>query len=439
MPSKFTIQADWVPGEFERDDIAATMAELCIKLDDRTATDIEDTWSRSVRPTVRLSALPLAMWFASSWWRLRWEPRPSNMAEIRTAWRMAHEMPAAGHGFIWPVVSFESDGNSIDVRCVPTQYSDSEPIRYLSGLHTSVGVEEFEQVIDEFIQLVIERLRLSERESFELADLWAEVRSERADREVYEYRKIEALLGFDPDEAPADLIDRLLSMSSRAGHRAITEIAAMGGRDKVADDLQQLIDISETRGLQASMSNEIEQIRPACTLDSTGQAPPWELGRTAASQLRSLGGLGDAPLSDGDLAQLFSIDATLLSYDDTPDRPPIGLAVRNGSSAVVNLHFRKRHRRGRRFEAARFIAEKIFAPAEESWLPVSDSKTYRQKVQRSFAAEFLAPISGLKCFLNGDFSPDATDEAAGRFGLSSLAIRSHLANHGLIWPHEVSV
>ena len=436
MPSKFAILADWVSGEFERGDIAATMAEIGIKLGDGTATDIEDTWSRSVRPTARLSALPLALWFASSWWRLRWEPRPSK---IGTAWRMAHEMPAAGHGFIWPVVSFESDGNSIDIRCVPTQYSDSEPIRYLSDLHANVGVEEFERVIDEFIQLVIERLRLSERGSFELANLWEEVRSERADREVCEYRKIEALLGFDPEEAPSDLIDRLLSISSRAGQQAITEIAAMGSRDKVAGDLQRLIHISETSGLQARMSDDIERIRPAYSLDSAGQAPPWKLGRTVASQLRTLGGFGDDPLSDDDLARLFSIDATFLSYDDTPDRPPIGLAVRNGSSAAVNLHFRKRHRSGRRFEAARFIAEEIFAPAEESWLPVSDSKTYRQKVQRSFAAEFLAPISGLQYFLNDDFSPDATDEAAVHFGLSSLAIRSHLANHGFIRPHEVSI
>ena len=436
MPSKFAILADWVPGEFERNDIAATMAEICIQLGDGTATDIEDTWSRSVRPTVRLSALPLALWVASSWWRLRWEPRPSR---IGTAWRMAHEMPAAGHGFIWPVVSFESDGNTVDIRCVPTQYSDSEPIRYLSNFHTTIGVKEFEQVIDEFVQLVIERLRLSEQGSFELADLWAEVRSERADRDIYEYRKIEALLGFDPDEAPSDLVDRLLSISSRAGQQAITEIAAMGGRDKVADDLERLIDISETRGLQASMANEIEKIRLTDALDSAGQTPPWELGRTAASRLRALGGFGNDPLSDDDLAQLFTIDATRLSYDDTPDRPPIGLAVRNGSSAAVNLHFRKRHRSGRRFEATRFIAEEIFTPAEETWLPVSDSKTYRQKVQRSFAAEFLAPISGLQLFLNGDFSPDATDEAAEHFGLSSLAIRSHLANHDLIWPHEVSV
>jgi hypothetical protein len=32
-------------------------------------------------------------------------------------------------------------------------------------------------------------------------------------------------------------------------------------------------------------------------------------------------------------------------------------------------------------------------------------------------------------FLDGDFSPEAIDDAGDHFGVSELAVKSHLANH----------
>jgi Zn-dependent peptidase ImmA (M78 family) len=85
-----------------------------------------------------------------------------------------------------------------------------------------------------------------------------------------------------------------------------------------------------------------------------------------------------------------------------------------------------------RFEAARFLSEEISAPQRESWLPATDTSTARQKAQRAFAAEFLCPIGALRQFLSEDFSPEAIEEAGERFGVSELAVKSVLANHGEI-------
>ena len=86
----------------------------------------------------------------------------------------------------------------------------------------------------------------------------------------------------------------------------------------------------------------------------------------------------------------------------------------------------------RRFEAARLLSDFMFASMKDRWLPATDAKTVRQKLQRAFSAEFLCPISSLKHLLQGDYSSDSLDEAGYYFGVSPLAIRSHLANHGLI-------
>jgi Zn-dependent peptidase ImmA (M78 family) len=96
------------------------------------------------------------------------------------------------------------------------------------------------------------------------------------------------------------------------------------------------------------------------------------------------------------------------------------------------LFFRRRNRPGRRFEAARFIAEQLQAPTTDRWLAATDARTARQKTQRAFAAELLCPIDVLRSELAGDYGDEALEEAAERFGISVRAVQSQLANHDLI-------
>ena len=72
------------------------------------------------------------------------------------------------------------------------------------------------------------------------------------------------------------------------------------------------------------------------------------------------------------------------------------------------------------------------ANTNDRWLPATDAKTARQKLQRAFAIEFLCPIQSLTEFLGDDFSSDATEEAAEHFGVSHTAVETHLVNNGLL-------
>lgn len=85
-----------------------------------------------------------------------------------------------------------------------------------------------------------------------------------------------------------------------------------------------------------------------------------------------------------------------------------------------------------RFEAARLIVGHHLASRRERWLSATDAKTARQKVQRAFAAESLCPFDAPGEFPEEDSSPEAIEEAGARFGVSKLAVKSHLANHGKI-------
>lgn len=168
-------------------------------------------------------------------------------------------------------------------------------------------------------------------------------------------------------------------------------------------------------------------------LDRDRNLAPWQTAQRLARDLRANLGLGTDGIGNDTLAELIGVHAYDLIGQTTPPTPgPIGLAVRNGSGNELKFLFRRRNEVGRRFEAARFVADFLGADQTDRWLPLTDAATARQKLQRAFAAEFLCPIDSLKSFLGAEFLPEAFEEAAEHFGISERAVTSHLANHHLI-------
>src|SRR6266567_8707200 len=103
MTSAMTIELGWLPPFHGTAEVRRTSATIEIRFGSDNATRFEDAWSESVQHGARVSAYPLALWLASSWWRIRWEPPPDIAPRARSlSWRMAHETAAAGQGFLWP-------------------------------------------------------------------------------------------------------------------------------------------------------------------------------------------------------------------------------------------------------------------------------------------------------------------------------------------------
>ena len=128
------IELEWLPPFQGAEEVGRTSAAVQMRFGAEIATRFEDEFSQSVQHAARVSAFPFAVWLAQSWWRLRWEPLPSRIRlvpdQIADAnWRMSHEIPAAGYGFIWPRVVFASDGEAILVRCRPSPPLTGEPVR----------------------------------------------------------------------------------------------------------------------------------------------------------------------------------------------------------------------------------------------------------------------------------------------------------------------
>jgi hypothetical protein len=433
--SAFSISAEWISPGHRPEEIGQTSALLTIKCGDHFATRNEDEWSRSVHSFACLSCYPLALWFAACWWRLRWEPTPNAVPSVE--WRMAHELPAAGYGFLWPTLAFDSDGESIVVACRPTDLISQEPVRYLERFTMSVDRRIFEKAIGDFVNLVVARLSAVGIHKSELHAVWREVIQERGDPEMSFNRRVEAGLGFDPGEAPQGMLENFRMLSQEAGEAASFEIALALPRNSSEGQLRELQELARSTGI----AGEIQAPAPLLALarDAAYQDyAPWERGWLLARRARSVWGLHLEPMSDAAFSEILGADITKAANAAIDGRIPIGVAVRSRpGSDHLKFHFRRSNYTGRRFEAARLLADHLLAPSKDRWLPETDVKTARQKIQRAFAAEFLCPIEGLRGFLDNDFSGYAIENAGFHFGVSPLAVRSHLANNGVISPDSV--
>ena len=69
MSSAMAIGLEWLPPFEGMEEVRRTSATIQIRFGSENATRFEDAWSQSVQHGARVSAYPLALWLASSWWR----------------------------------------------------------------------------------------------------------------------------------------------------------------------------------------------------------------------------------------------------------------------------------------------------------------------------------------------------------------------------------
>lgn len=426
--NRFLIKSKWISSLHEPEEVRETSTMIGITLGEGSATRNQDIWSNTVLEEVRLSAYPLALWFASSWWRLRWGPLPLG-SEPTTSWRMAHEMAAAGYGYVWPQIVFASDGDTIQIASIQSKPESKEPVHYLANRLVSIDAKTFEREIDTFINSTSACLTARLGRETDLHTLWGEVKEERRDSNLANERSLEAMLGFDPDECPGDILDLFKRLMPEAGISAVSEIAPACATEDPERSIRDILQIAETGDIVGNVNKALKS--GGYKVDSSMLA--WECGWHLARRARSELGLNSSPISDDILCDLVGLPKEkVMTLDAQPSRRPIGLAVRNGTASNFKHIFRKRHPTGRRFELARFICEYLATGASDRWLPSTDAKTARQKIQRSFAAEFLCPIDAIKSFVGGDYSDDAIEDAASYFSVAPLAIQTQLVNNKLL-------
>lgn len=407
----------------------ATAAWVDMYVDNISLTRNQDIWAETVRDNVFVSAYPLAMWFASSWWRLHHEPLPTQQPGHN--WRMVHELGAANHGFVWPRVIFIPDGEAIHVWAGTSMMTD-QSVQYLQALEVPrmITLTGFQQSVERFIQSVLARLDAKGLAGSNLTHLWALVQEDLVHPEAVRRRKLEAELGFDPEECPEQALNAALQWESQVGDAALSELAPAIAASGATPELALIGQLASAGGIVGT-----PEISPD-SINHLDHGAPWERAIHDARALRHKMGNVSGPVLDRRLHDLLGLSSEAAANWSAPvGRSPVAVAIPMNDHQLKFVP-RRHSPAGKRFELARFLGEYLRPSTHEArWLVSTDLSTFRQKYQRAFAAEFLCPIDSLTSFLGGDFSSYAIEEAAAEFDVSEQTITNLLLNNGYIHHH----
>jgi hypothetical protein len=429
MRGKLTITAEWERLDEGLPEERACFAAIGIYRGDVCLTEGHDGYVKRFRTAPLLSAYHLAEWLAWNWWRLRWEPNRPGTVD----WSLAHRLATIGAGYVWPNVTIFSDGERTALIAKPTTERATTPFRYISDGVAVVPSRHFEGTLDEFIEQVRGQLREERVTDTNLDRIWNEVRDERQDPEATLRRKIEALLGQEPGAGDEATIERLIEDGKTLGGSAMNEVAAdhhPGGELLTADVL---CEIAADAGFDTS-PRDVVRLKPGSGLPRAAEVPAWRLGATAAQMLRDQEHLGSDLIDNITLAKLAGVEARALQ-ERTIGRQ-ISFALDKGPTRG-RVVFRSKWEQGRRFALARLLGDRIVNSSGGQLFPATRAPTYRQKMQRSFAAELLAPFGAVDEMLAGDYSLENQQDAADHFNVSDRTICTMLVNHGRLEREEL--
>jgi hypothetical protein len=437
MKRPFEISVEqWLEGEDAAHSVEQTLAEISIRIGTQWATQVEDRRAKTVRTTIRASAGLLATWILSNWWRLRWEPYKGLGDRQPLDWELSHSLPSIGQGFAWPPLIFASDGADIHIQCDGLSRSDPEmlsPIRYLNSFADSVNAASFEGGVRAFVESVIERLDATRQRDTVLHQLWSETLIEQRNPEQLSIRKLEALLGLDPEQNEALVQSLMKRWRPRVGAAALEEIAAAGK----TDDVQGVLDAAaqeETSIKTFARLPDPSGLRRRVSNHANVAIRPWEFGKKAAYLLREDWGVDTRPISTTVIAERLQIAPTALNEDHP--KAPFSFAVKHEDESRMGFILARRHEYSRRFDVARLVGDRLFQDTGDKWVPATQSFTARQKFQRAFAAEFLCPSDELERRFKQTIQLDDIDDVVGEiseeFNVSPKLVINHLVNIGLV-------
>jgi hypothetical protein len=428
------ILLDWKPSDREPPEEAATGAYIHVLAHNAGLTHYARQNDDQVGAAPYLSAYPLASWLAWNWWRLRWEPRYSGALK-NSGWLAAHNMRRAGGGYVWPDITFASDGQTMLVMAKSTPAHPARPIRYVTDFLGVVPVGEFETAADHFIQATLSQLSSKDLRRTDLQIFYDELRDERADQDLAKYRRFEAMLGHDPDEGDETKISELIVESEDFGEESIQELAAIGSCEGTVPSVTNLQEVARDQGFSSNVSASVAGLNEN-DLPSYGHGPAWERGVKAARALRQRERLGDGPLDDERLSDMAGLPSGAVKAGDRGYRFTYAIRANGADNRFVH---RSRWATGRRFDVARLIGDRVAVQSNAGLRTATLVSTYRQQLQKAFAAEFLAPIDSVDTFLDGDYDEDRQQEAANQFGVSPMMINSLLKNNNRIERFDYEV
>jgi len=427
---------DWLDGEGVRGpELAATWAALCIRFGESVITRVLDARAKTVREFLHLPLYPLAEWFAANWWFLSHEfenPDKKTAADFRHR----HNLATGREGYAFPNLEVISCG-AFTRLAWKREILPWNNVTFLEQGENWVDSSEFRASCAGLIDAVIRRLdALGIQETF-LQQEWLAIQA--ADQEEAEFCRTAAGLGWDPYAINEGWQRFILLLADKLGDVLSEAVPAMGPPNDFEDWRDIASTIAEARKCNRLPLQRLRFFGRDVMQDTETRPYPWDAGYETARRLRRFLDVGSEPLRDmTELAQSLGEDAESMDRVSKNNValgwPPLVDAVIAQDDAGPAFAFRRLGEDARRFHFCRALAEVLMSPGSDTLLTKAHSE--RQKRNRAFAAEFLAPSQGLiQRVRRHVVDSDDINEMAAEFGVSSRLIAHQLLNHRIadIW------
>lgn len=405
--------AEWLEtGVNKAAEEAATVARLRIIISNQSATDMRLNEQSTIVHHVVVPAYPLAEAIAYRWWTLaHGRGRTFRLRTMRA-------------GFALPDISITAIGDgSMDVRCEPFVY-DNPPVEFVTKASEWIPVSTFEGDLKRFIDGVLERLRNQSVGETPLSARWLAVTASMNDSEERAFCQAAGSLGVDPYTSGNEVAEFIEAASSMFEYDDLEEFLAAGVRPEIGMKAINWLKNAERQLNGWSVLPAIDDCRRKLAFRRT-PSPPWRTGYSSARIVRQYLGLSESePVPElSKLATVLGNPQFRATSESTvglrgisriqPGRPP---------EAIVGD---RPDPRNLLFTVARTFGDALhFGGAGRS--PVTDRRgTYRQRLGRAFAAEFLAP----KAEVMGMHSEGKQiEDIATNFGVSDMVIDHQIEN-----------
>lgn len=427
MTDEVSFDTEWQDGDgIAGAELAATFASLRIRVHDDVVTRLLDERAKTVRDFAYVPLYPLAEWLVANWWFLAYEfDNPDKDADPDFARRHALRTNTDGYAFPDLVVVPSGGRTHVSWGGEPSPWTK---IDFLARGQASVSGNAFREACADFIDGVGRRLLAFGIHDTFLQDEWAAIRG--ADEDEVSFCQTAAGLGWDPYELDDQERQQVSEVADKLG-------PLRGEAVPVLDTSNPLKECSTIiSSLEAARATSLELGHLGALIRRTGasQGPPWDRGYDLARQARDHLGLDGGPIPTMEsLAGALDVDHGALQRATRPLPTLEGLrlvdGVVSGEDANVSFGLRARGEHGRRFLFCRALAEAMTSDGDAL---ITQGRTERQRSNRAFAAEFLAPSSGLRERVShpvvGD---DEVGELAEEFGVSTMVIKHQLENQGI--------
>ena len=379
----------------------ATFGLLSVTANDNLLTEGVETDTHIVRNGPYVSGCPLAEWLLWNWWRIRWEVRRPAKGDALRRWHFAHSMYTVGDGYVWPNVTIISDNLSVFLSSRPSSDSSAVLFRYLgANRREEVPVTSLESGVDEFLMDVLSRLENCGLRETNVNRLWHDLQTEREDPELSRYRRLEAQLGFDPDEADEAMLRSRLNDASSLGDEALGELASdtMLNGDPLYSMMsaRDISDIADRKGFDADLDSSI-CITESIDVPRPGQVEPWRLGRDVARRVRGQERLDGLAITNARLAELAGTVPEIVC--NTHRCSPNNSFMLRNDNEDARVSLRSWWQTGRRFELSRLIGDRLVndqsdQPSENLFPAILHSNSYRQKDATRLRCRIIEPNCG---------------------------------------------